>query len=153
MIDGVVAFPTLSPAAQLRRALVQHLRDTVPFGSNVLERQIRGQLDVAGEITQSGGVFVSAIDRGGHDGIPGRVLVDVDLSATAWTHLNEDAGGLECDIIASAVQAALAAGFAPTLEGWAVRHITSWTAGELTERDSFRMCEISATVYLENLNK
>ena len=150
MLDGAVDFPDLSPAVQLRRALVQYLRDTVPFTTNVQEGQIRGQFDVAGEITQGAGCFVSAVDLGGHNGLPGRILVDVELTATAWTHLNEDGNGLECDVIASAIQAALSDGFNPPLDGWAIRHIQSWTAGEITTQESFRMCEVKTTVFLQN---
>lgn len=149
--NGEIQFPAPSPAVQLRTALTEYLKEHLPYQCATREGQIRSAWDTSGEITQPAGVYTSAIDRGGHNGLPGRVLVDVDLSATAWSHLNEDSTGMECDIIASCIQQILA-DFEPTLQGWIVRGIDSWEAGEITVQDAFRQCEIKTTIYLQNSN-
>ena len=63
------------PARQVQQALINEMRLRPPCGID--PSQIRAKLDTSGEMKGFSGITVSVSDLGGHDGLPGRILVDV----------------------------------------------------------------------------
>lgn len=145
------------PASQIQQALVNEMRLRPP--QDIDPQQIRTSLDMSGQLKGFMGITVSASDLGGHEGLPGRILIDVKVSVTAWTHIDEDADGSICDALASDIRQLMPTlndsnddWTLPPLDGWAVRFPGIIQASEsmLSPDGVYRVKEITATMYLQN---
>lgn len=136
-----------APADQITACIVHSLRESECM-LIVPQEQIRSKLDVSGAPVGFMGAVVTAEDKGGHDGIPGRILIDVAATVQAFTHLDEDADGIEMARLASAVMEALQ-DIAYPLDGWHVRFPGDWTSSESMVDDAFRRIDFNATLYLQ----
>lgn len=147
------------PARQIQTALIGEMRLRPPCGID--PQQIRAKLDTSGELKGFCGITVSVSDLGGHDGMPGRILVDVKVRVMVWTHVDEDMDGSLCDDLASDVRRLLPTlndngddWTLPPLDGWAVRFpgIVQTGEPELSDDGAFRVKELSTTMFLQNTN-
>lgn len=143
---------TASPAPIIRDHIVQVLRaaEAEPI-MQTPECQIRAALDVSGEPRGPYGIIVAAADLGGHGGLPGRVLVDVRVTITVFTHLDEDADGHRLDDLAAAVMETIPS-IGVAVPGWHIRFPGVWQLDEATMDDVFRTADITATLYLQACN-
>lgn len=146
------------PARQIQQALITEMRLRPPCGID--PQQIRAKLDTSGELKGFSGITVSVSDLGGHDGLPGRILVDVKVRVTIWTHVDEDMDGSLCDDLASDARRLMPTlndtgedWILPPLDGWAVRFPGTIAVGEpeLSDDGAYRIKEITTTMYLQNL--
>lgn len=115
------------------------------------EGQIRSTLDTSGSPAGISAVVVRARDLGGHQGLSSRVLVDVELTVTVRTHLDEDPDRTAHDAAVAAAQAALPSGWAPALTGWVVRHVRAWEVSDarVDESGVFRDTDLARTVLVQ----
>ena len=137
---------TDNPAREVADAIVAHIQGLAP-GLGIEAAQVRRKLDLSGNPKELAGVMVSTTDRGDHPGCVGRVLVDVGVEITAWTHLNDDADGSHCDAIAGALMAAMQT-IDYALPDWHVAWRGSWSATAPAAGDAYRAITISATLPL-----
>ena len=147
------------PARQVQQALINEMRLRPPCGID--PSQIRAKLDTSGEMKGFSGITVSVSDLGGHDGLPGRILVDVKVRVMVWTHVDEDKDGSLCDDLASETMRLMPTlndnnddWILPPLDGWAVRFPGNIQTDEpeLSADGAYRVKEISTTMFLQNLN-
>lgn len=147
---GNQALPLASGVAD---ALVAALREAVPPAiPEVRPEQIRASLDLTGDMRDTAGVTVSCGLSGPHDGA-NDVLSDMSLAVSAWTHLDIDESGRLLDVLAMAVQATVAvADLAP--DGWRMTCQPGPLAMAETSTDgSYRVRQITATVFLQRLDE
>lgn len=137
----------MTPADQITACIVTSLRES-DCASILPEGQIRSKLDVSGAPVGFMGLVVTAADIGGHNGIPGRILIDVTATVQAFTHLDEDMDGTEMARLSSAVMDALQ-NIDYNLDGWTVRFPGDWTATEPSVEDAFRRVDFTATLFLQ----
>ena len=142
----------LSPEAQIKEAVVAHLRGLCGgFANPIPETQIRGLLDVSGTPKDAYGVVVACDNLGEHWGANNRgILIDAKPRIVIYTHINEDSDGSLCDALVSDVLMAMV-GMKYSLDGWKVAWGGNWTASECTMVESYRQCELSATLPLIRL--
>ena len=138
-----------SPAAQIKSAIVRHLRGCAGgFSLPIPVEQIRGTLDVSGTPREAYGLVVSVEDLGDHDGWnTGRVLVDVRATITAYTHIEEDADGVLCDSLAAETLEAMQ-GIQYNLNGWLVHYNGNWGASDVSMDGAYRSITLAATLPL-----
>lgn len=143
----------VEPGRQVKEAIIAHLKGLCgSFSNPIPETQIRGMLDLSGAPRDAYGIIVSCADLGEHWGRNnGGVLIDVQPRIAVFTHLNDDADGSLCGALVSDVLAALRT-MEYHLDGWKVMWTGNWTAGEPAMMDSFRQCELSATLPLNRLD-
>lgn len=145
------------PAPQIQQCLIDLLRQAaIP---SVDPDDIRGTLDTSGRPKGFTGCTVHAVDRGNHNGIPGRILVDVEVDIDVYSHVNEDADGSICSNAVSFIRPLLPSlsdmgndWTLPPLENWRVRYPGNWeTTGPVLSPDAaYRVYTISATLFLQN---
>lgn len=145
------------PSQQIQLALIHEMRLRPPCGID--PQQIRAKLDTSGELKGFCGITVSVSDLGGHNGLPGRVLIDVRVRVTIWTHVDEDHDGSLCDNLSSEARKLLPMlnengndWTLPPLDGWAVRFPGVIQTGEpeLSDDGAYRVKELSTTMFLQN---
>lgn len=142
---------TGDPATQLREHIIRYLDFNQPE-MPLLEGKVRKLWDVSGDLPQGDtGIVVSCEDLGGHNGMPGRELVDVRVNIRIFTNLDEDDTGVLLDNLESETMRLLAAMPDPDLKDWIVDFQGSWTVTEPDNpRDSMRRQVISTIMFLEN---
>jgi len=139
-----------SPAPFIRDFLIQSLQ--LSLESLLPPSQVRGQLDVSGEMRGTEGAVVSASDKGGHNGLPGRILVDADVSICVFTHLDDDTDGSRLDELVSAVFGALPSIAYPQFPGWRVTFPGIWQASSpQIMDDSYRQQTLTATIFTQKI--
>ena len=100
---------TGDPATQLREHIIRYLDFNQPE-MPLLEGKVRKLWDVSGDLPQGDtGIVVSCEDLGGHNGMPGRELVDVRVNIRIFTNLDEDDTGVLLDNLESETMRLLAA--------------------------------------------
>lgn len=132
--------------------LVDELRLAIPAEvPEVQPDQIRFALDMSGELRDSAGITVSCGLSGPHDGAHD-VLSDVALSVSCWTHLDTDDTGVLLGIVTMGVLDLLqVADMAPP--GWRMTCQPGPVAmSEVSTDGSYRVRQITATVYLQRLD-
>lgn len=135
----------------MRNALVDHLRGLAgEFSRPVEPSQIRGMLDMSGQPRESLGVVVSGEDLGDHAGNTGRILVDVRLVCSVWSHIDEDADGILCDTLAEDVfMGVLSMDWRNHMPyGWSCAWNGNWTIGESELEASWRRKTLMAVLPL-----
>lgn len=141
-----------APEIQIKEALVAHLRGMCGGWSNPLpEEQIRGILDVSGTPKDAYGVVVACDNLGEHWGANNHgILIDVRPRIVIYTHINEDADGSLCSaLVSDALMSIVRMRY--SLDGWQVAWTGNWQAGEVAMVESYRQCELSATLPLVRL--
>jgi len=140
-----------APAIQVREAIIAHLRSSAEL-AGIDDGQIRAMLDVSGTPRGDRAIIVSARDLGGHGGMPGRVLIDVEASISIMTNLDEDPSGSAADELLSSVAIAIE-NISYSLNGWRVPFRGIWKGTHATTADeSFRLVNMTATLYLQKTN-
>jgi len=143
------------PAIEVRDAILSMLAAADSL-SDLPDGSIRAKLDVSGVPRGPASVIVSARDLGNHNGIPGRILVDVQAIVQIMTHLDEDQDGALADSLMSAAMAALGGATAASysLNGWEVGYPGQWASDEphIDSDGVFRVCRLSATLFLQKTN-
>ena len=144
---------SISPATQLREHIIHYLNVNQPE-MPLLAGKVRKLWDVSGDMPQGNtGIVVSCEDLGGHNGMPGRLLVDVRVNIRIFTNLDEDDTGVLLDNLESETMRLLAGMQDPDLKDWIVRFQGSWTITEPTNpRDNMRCQVISTTMFLQSKN-
>ncbi len=137
---------TGSPAPLIRDALIAAIRDA---NTGLDSDQVRAAFDVSGEPRGTASVIVSCADQGGHAGMRERILVDCRATVSVMTHLDEDLAGTLSDEILNAIIPVIQS-LTPSIEGWAVRHVTPWQASEPTSDGAFRITELTANYYTQS---
>lgn len=142
----------LAPEIQVKEAIIAHLRGLCGGWSNPLpETQIRGILDVSGAPKDAYGVVVACDNLGEHWGANNHgILIDVKPRILIYTHLNDDADGTLCGALVSDTLMAMV-GIKYRLDGWQVAWNGNWSAGETAMVESYRQCELSATLPMVRL--
>ena len=137
-----------SPAPLIRDALIAAIQGA---STGLPADQIRAAYDVSGDPRGAASVIVSCADLGGHNGMRPRILVDCKATVTVMTHLDEDLTGALSDSILNAIIPVIQA-FSPTLDGWAIRHVTPWQTAEPTSDGAFRIVAAEATIFTQSIN-
>lgn len=137
---------TENPAQEITVALVNYLRSLAP-SLGIDERQIREIYDLSGQQKELAGISVAVIDKGDHPGNVGRILVDCDVTVTAWTHLNDDADGSLCHSLAGGILFAVQS-ITYDLPSWKVAFKGSWQMSSPTAADTYRAIQLKATLPL-----
>lgn len=142
----------LAPEILVKEAIIAHLRGLCGGWSNPIpQTQIRGILDLSGTPKDAYGVVVACDNLGEHWGRNnGGILIDVRPRILVYTHLNEDIDGSLCGAIVSDTLMAMV-GIEYALDGWDVAWNGNWTTGETSMMESYRQCELSATLPLVRL--
>lgn len=142
---------TNSPATQLREHIIDYLNKNQPE-LPLLEGKVRALFDVSGDKPMGDtGIVVSCEDLGGHNGLPGRLLVDVRVNVRVFTQMDEDDTGVMLDNLESDTMNLLAAMPDPDLKDWIVRFQGSWTASEpANPRDNMRAQVLSTVMFLQS---
>ena len=135
-----------APAIQIRDAIVQHLRGmSYAFSLPVAAEQIRGTLDLSGELKGLYGVTVAAEDGGDWAGNTNRTLVSIRPRITVFTHLEDDVDGVQCDVLTTDLLNFMQQ-ISYTLEGWQVAWNGNWQISSTGVYDSFRQNILTATI-------
>ena len=142
---------TDSPAIQLREHIIHYLsinQPEMPFVSG----KVRAVWDVS-EGTHVGdeSIIVSCEDLGGHNGLPGRTLVDVKVNVRVLTNMDKDDTGVQLDNLESDTMKLLANMPDPDLKDWTVNFQGIWMVSEpANPRDNMRVQVLSTIMFLEN---
>ena len=140
---------TLAPATQVRDYLISLLQAA---SLDIDASSIRAKLDVSGSAPATPEmVIVTASDKGGHNGLATRVLIDIEATVSILTHLDEDETGSANDALEAQIMPALAAIPRGTaLNGWTIRFEGNWQSQDpAIVNDSFRARDITATLFLQ----
>ncbi len=142
---------TDSPAIQLREHVINYLNNNQPE-TPLVTGKVRALWDVSGDLPKGDtGIVVSCEDLGGHNGMPGRLLVDVKVNVRVFTNMDEDDTGILLDNLESETMRLLAAMPAPDLKDWIVRFQGSWRASEPMNPQGSMRCQIlTTTMFLQS---
>lgn len=109
--------------------------------------QIRRRLDTDGDPKGLSGVTVAVEDRGDHPGCTGRVLVDVGVEVTVWSHLNDDSTGEQCEATGEKVLQLLPS-LSYSLSSWRVAYGGGWKRTAPAMAGVFRKMVLTAVLPL-----
>lgn len=112
--------------------------------------QIRPESDMADPPVGAFAVTVGVQDKGAHLGIPGRILVDVDVTVEVRASVTEDPELSATRALARAVFAAID-GIANDihLKDWTIRHHVPWIQSPLGVGDLYRYATFTSTFLLQ----
>ena len=130
--------------------LIARLAAVPALTSLATAQQIRPSSDQSDPPVGAAAIVVAASDKGNHNGIPGRILVDVDASVEVRSSLTDDPDMTAFNALSQAAFQSLCGIANDTpIPGWDIRYGSEWASGEVMQDALYRYIEFSASIILQ----